>query len=240
MKVNNMEITPQIKGDIAVAKTIVDLTEKEYTTFIPTISGHLRFDLVAYKNNVFYKIQCKYSPNGLIYGKTPSNEKGKYLFYKEGDFDYYAIYSPKINKVLYPSIKYKDSSIAIDIPSSPTPFYWWEDFINFTDNAEKKTYKDFGLFTKGYVNNGLTTFSKITIPPKELLSALLWEKPINRIADQFNVNYKTIDVWVKYYGLTKPYTGYWSNKKVIDKSSGKSLEELYKEYNSEYKDYNKT
>ncbi len=47
------------KGDIGVLKCQADLGERGYKIFV-SISEHLPFDFVAYKNKKFYRIQAKY------------------------------------------------------------------------------------------------------------------------------------------------------------------------------------
>lgn len=160
------------KGDLAVAKTIADLTSKEYAILTPTISEHLRFDLVAYKDTKFTRIQCKYSINGFIMNGTSWNDKnGNHKrMYEESDFDYYAIYLPDIDEVVYPSIKFSGCTIRSTIPNSPTPFYWWKDFIQFTDTTNKKTYKEFEyvLSNQGQFKPGVEQPWNHGRPPKEL------------------------------------------------------------------------
>ena len=79
------------KGDLGVAKTLLDLTEKGYVVFTPLITEHLPFDLVAYDFINFYKIQVKYRENGVISDSTSWNDiNGNHKkFYKKNDFDLY-------------------------------------------------------------------------------------------------------------------------------------------------------
>lgn len=123
------------KGNIAVAKTICDLTEKGYTTFTPTISEHLPFDVLAYKDNVFYRIQVKYSADGMVNKRSSwANKQGTHnIKYNKSDFDYYAIYLPNINTVIYPSSSFKGYTIRTIPPTISCEFWWWEDFTTFTD-----------------------------------------------------------------------------------------------------------
>lgn len=48
------------KGDLAAAKVIADLVEKEYSVFVPVVTEHTPFDLIAYKDGKCYRIQAKY------------------------------------------------------------------------------------------------------------------------------------------------------------------------------------
>lgn len=198
------------KGDLAVAKTMLDLTTKDYSVFVPAITEHLPFDIIAYKANKCYRIQCKYSSDHAIKNKTIwSNKNGPHIkLYDNKDFDYYAIYLPDIDKVVYPSIKFGGKYIATAIPNSATPFYWWEDFVNFTDDATKKSYKDFGgtitqTVTEAVISGRLKR-RKVQRPTKEELEKLLLEKPATKIAEQFGVSDKSIAKWAKSYGIIKP------------------------------------
>ncbi len=135
------------KGDLAVAFVIADLSIKNYSCFIPVISEHLPFDLIAYKNNQSFRLQVKYSCNGFIKNKTSwSDKNGTHTrYYDKNDFDYYAIYSPVLNKVLYPSVIFGGKKISYSLPNSASKFFWFEDFLDFTDYAEKKNYQNFNF-----------------------------------------------------------------------------------------------
>ena len=198
------------KGDIGVAKTIADLTTKGYTLFAPIISEHLRFDLVAFKNNTFFKIQCKYSSTGTVPYRTSWSRKNGFCDreYKSEDLDYFAIYLPQIDRVLYPNFSFAGIKIRTTVPNSPIPFYWWEDFTDLTDKADKRTYTEF--------NKKLTrpSTNKVNIlPSKEELQNLLWEKPKTKIAEQYGVSDSAVEKWCKKYEVEKPPRGYWLKSK---------------------------
>lgn len=206
----------KVKGDIAAAKTILDLVEKGYSVFTPVVSEHLRFDLVAYKNNNFYRIQVKYAANNKIKAHTIYSDASGWheKKYEPNDFDFYAIYLPSIDKVVYPSIKFAGCYIATKIPKSATPFYWWEDFTDLTQEASKHSYKEFGIdLTTRKVNpNSKMHTRKVERPFKEELEKLVWEKPASQIAKDFGVSGKAIEKWCKAYGIQKPPRGYWTKK----------------------------
>ena len=138
------------KGDLAVVLVIADLTKKGYYCLTPVVSEHLPFDLIAYKDNKCYRIQSKYSEDGFIKNVNSwSDRKGTHKRkYNQQDFDYYGLYLPNIDKIVYPAIKFGGAKIAFTVSKSATPFYWWEDFLSFTDEACKKTYRDFGVSLK--------------------------------------------------------------------------------------------
>lgn len=212
------------KGDIAVTQAIADLTLKGYAILTPTVSEHLPFDFIAYKDGKIFRIQSKYSSDGTAVSKTSWNDKnGNHSKkYNENDFDYYALYLPQIKKVIYPSIKFAGLSFRVDIPNAANPFYWYEDFLDFTDNAQKKTYKDFGIelthSKTQAVIDGCIKRRKVDRPSKEELTKMLWEKPTLQIAKDFGVSDKAIEKWAKAYGIVKPARGYWAKKAKENKS----------------------
>jgi hypothetical protein len=57
------------KGDLAVAIVIADLTKKGYGIFLH-LSEHLPIDLIAYKDEKCFRIQCKYSADGELNYKS--------------------------------------------------------------------------------------------------------------------------------------------------------------------------
>lgn len=144
------------KGDLATIEAMSDLTRQGYAILSPVVTEHLPFDFIAYKDSISFRVQAKYSSNGFISKKTSWNDKhGNHKkLYDANDFDYYAIYLPDINRVVYPHIDFRGCTISSKMRNSATPFYWWEDFITFTKNTKKKTYKDFGykLINIGHQN----------------------------------------------------------------------------------------
>jgi len=96
------------KADIGVAKVIADLTEKSYVPCIP-LSEHQAYDIVAvHEKGEAIRIQVKYAtlkPNGTVevrYRRNWSDSNGAHTeCYKKEEFDYYAIYCPEKNTVVY-------------------------------------------------------------------------------------------------------------------------------------------
>ncbi|MDJ0737052.1 MAG: group I intron-associated PD-(D/E)XK endonuclease [Nostocaceae cyanobacterium] len=204
------------KGDIAAAKAIADLVCKGYSIFTPVVSEHLPFDLIVYKDGQCYRIQAKYSCNGEIKNKTSWADKNgtHQKKYKAEDFDFYAVYLPDIDRVVYPSINFGGCCIRTQIPKSATPFYWWEDFTDFTEQAFKRTYKEFGvdLSTRKVNSDSRIHTRKVERPSKEELEKLVWSKPTTQIGKQFGVSDKAVEKWCKTYGIEKPPRGYWVKK----------------------------
>lgn len=132
-----------IKGNLAVARVILDLTQRGFV-ILNLLSEQLPFDLVAYKNGKFIRFQVKYSCRKKKSGAHEiKNQKYKWYDksctqYKKGDFDYFAVYLPEIDKVIYPSIKFGGIMIRSTPPKLNVPCYYYQDFINFTDKASKR------------------------------------------------------------------------------------------------------
>lgn len=188
------------KGDIGLTKVIADLTEKGYDVFAPIGGEHLPYDLIINANNKLLKIQVKYRVGPVIPIK-----------YKQTDFDYFAIYNPEHNIVIYPHISYMGKRINFKIPTAAHPFYWYDDFLNLTEfGIKQKTYKDFGYeLTKSISKTEKSKYLKIIKPSKEELNKLIWEKEIIEIAEDFGVSEKAIKKWCKDYEIEKPKRGHW-------------------------------
>ena len=214
----------KLKGDIGAIQVIADLVKKGYVTFTPVVCESLPFDIIAYKDGVMKRIQCKYSSDGYVTPKTSWTDKnGSHAKqYCDDDFDYYGVYLPSIDRVVYPSVKFRGIKIATEVRNAATPFYWWEDFTDFTDVAEKKSYKDFGKeLTKSFTERAQTSraeYRKVVRPSKEELTKLLWEMPTIKVAAQFGVSDKAVEKWAKSYGIQKPPRGYWAKKASENKN----------------------
>ncbi|MFB2877554.1 group I intron-associated PD-(D/E)XK endonuclease [Floridanema aerugineum] len=205
----------KVKGDVAVAKAIADLTARGYVVFTPVFSEHLPFDLVVWKDNEFIRIQVKYSSFGKVAGYTCWNDKkGTHQRkYKTGDFECYAIYLPEKDRVIYPSIDYRGVNIRTELPNSPTPFYWWEDFLKLGSKAEKRKLEDFGVKVKIHkAYKARINTRKVERPSKKELEKLVWEKPTTQIAQTFGVSDQAVAKWCKAYKIKKPPRGYWAKK----------------------------
>ena len=91
------------KGDIGLTKVIADLTTKGLVPCIP-LSEHQPYDIVAIgKDGMAYKFQVKYASlkdNGTIdvrFRRCWADKNGTHIgHYAEEEFDYYAIYCPKV------------------------------------------------------------------------------------------------------------------------------------------------
>ena len=90
-------------------------------------------------------MQAKYSTLGNV-NKTTYSGDGTKNYYKEDDFDYYAVYLPEIDQCIYPSIKYGGAHFRFTKCNSATPFYWYEDFLEFTENFLSFKYNNINDF----------------------------------------------------------------------------------------------
>ena len=188
------------KGDIALMKTTLDLTLKGYNIFLP-ISEHLPFDFIAYKDGKCFRMQAKFTAGGQVKNTTYSGDKSV-NHYKDDDFDYYAAYLPEVDKCIYPSIKFAGAAFRCTKCNSATPFYWYEDFLEFTDYAEKKNYRDMGwtidvLMNENIVNRTMKR-RKVERPPLEEIIKLVEEKGYSETGRMFGVSDNAVRKWIKF------------------------------------------
>lgn len=189
------------KGDIACAIVIADLTKKGFVVFSPCVTEHCSVDLIAYKDNKMYRIQCKYSSDGVAKDKTSwADKNGNHTKkYDSNDFDYYAIYLPEIDRVVYPSIKFSGIKIRTKPINAANEFWWWEDFTELTDEATTKNYADFDLpKPKTFLNlKGATR--KAVRPEKEVLLKQIDELGYCGTGRIYGVSDNAIRKWLNAY-----------------------------------------
>ncbi len=127
------------KADIGLCKVISDLTVKRYTPCIP-LSEHQAYDIVAISTKGrALKIQVKYATlkkNGTIevrFRRNWADSKGSYTkAYSVEEFDYYAIYCPEKDVVLYvPNIKSCPKNIRFGATANNQARYvkWADDYL---------------------------------------------------------------------------------------------------------------
>lgn len=116
-----MEHHTKNKGDLGVLKAQVDLCSKGYLILTP-LSEHSPFDLVAYKNGEFIRIQVKYrsvNSKGFLFvrfSSSYSTSKGcreKPVDKKE--IDLYSVFCPDTDKCYYFDPKKFKSTVNIRI-----------------------------------------------------------------------------------------------------------------------------
>ena len=201
-----------IKANIAQSKVCADLLIKGHLPFVPTGEYYTPFDLlVVTKNKRYLKLQVKYITDGKVPNGTAGGYNGS-KSYKDGDFEYYAIYLPTVDAVIYPSFKFKGCVIATKPRKSATEFWWYKDFLDFTDTVQKRSYKEFNITLKGNTTPRIGR-RKCIHPSKEELEKMLWMKPTTQIAQERGVSDNAVARWAKEYGIDKPPRGYWMKKK---------------------------
>ncbi len=205
VRLQEFKMDTNVKGQLGQTKVIVDLIEKGFEIFIPYCNDGV-VDLIAIKDNVTYRLQCKYMDTLRAIGNCIQNH-GNNRKYGVNDFDYYAIYLPNLDRVIYPSILFAGLTIRTELPVvQSADFYWWEDFVNFTDFAERHKISEWGLKSK-YIPQ--LKSRKVERPSKEVLEKLVWEKPTTKIGLDFGVTDKAVEKWCKLYNIDKPSRGYW-------------------------------
>lgn len=203
-----------LKCDLAIIKVMEDLIDKGYIPLTP-FSEQYPFDIVAMHpiKKIYYRLQIKYTggnrsskymPTGKTYGKNKISRG-----YSSNAFDYYAVYIPNINVVIYPPISLKGKRISTVV--GQRPFYWYKDYLNFTGgNPKKQTAKSLSMILPVY--KGHAGVRKVKWPTKVKLKTLVWKKPTEKIALDFNVSSNAVTKWCKSYGISKPPRGYWTKQ----------------------------
>jgi len=114
------------KADVGLAKVIADLVDKGYTPCIP-LSEHQPYDLLAVLDNgSVFKLQVKYASlksSGKIdinFRTSWADKHGTHIrHYKKEDFDYYAVYCPEKDKVVYvPNADNSPKTIRFEKPAN--------------------------------------------------------------------------------------------------------------------------
>ncbi len=95
------------KGDLGVLKAQVDLFEQGFTICVPQ-TEHAPFDLVAYRNAEFFRVQVKYralEENGVLQVKFStcwSDRSGTHSVpVDKSEVDLYCIYCPNTDECYY-------------------------------------------------------------------------------------------------------------------------------------------
>jgi len=137
----------KVKADIGVSKVIADLTLKGYVPCIP-LSEHQPYDIVAvHHTGKVYKIQVKYASlkrNGIInVGHRCSwvDSHGTHIrHYTRNEFDYYAIYCPEKEVVLYvPNVSRCPKSIRFDKSANNQSHNvkWFHDYLKLNESPQR-------------------------------------------------------------------------------------------------------
>ena len=95
------------KGDLGVLKIQADLCQQGFMLAIP-LTEHAPFDIIAYKNGKFYRVQAKYRTldnKGVVSVSLQNTWSDKYGVHKKAipkdEIDVMAIYCPEVEQCFY-------------------------------------------------------------------------------------------------------------------------------------------
>ena len=220
------------KGDLAVARVAVDLTEKKWFVLSPIYAEHLAFDLLAYKlvkgKPRYIRVQVKSSPKfGLTTvwkNHTKIVEKSSY---SSQTIDFFASYIEEQSCVVYVSVKLLENlkrtssvSMRYELPDSPNSFWWYEDFLDIsTSRKHKRKLSDFGAVATASLNGKRATDANSRYGDLSNLQKKVWKFTLRDIAPKYEVS----DVALRKYCISRnillPPTGYFvmseENKKNV-------------------------
>ena len=109
------------KGDLGVLKAQVDLFEQGFTICVPQ-TEHSPFDLVAYKNGKFRRVQVKYralAKNGALeikFSTCWADRHGTHIVpVDKNEVDLYCVYCPDTDECYYLDPKEYGSSTSLRV-----------------------------------------------------------------------------------------------------------------------------
>ncbi len=137
----------KVKADIGLSKAIADLTIKGYVACVP-LSEHQPYDIVVVgQDGRVYKLQVKYASlknNRTInvgFRSSWADKNGTHIrHYAKNDFDYYAIYCPEKEVVLYvpndpkcpKTIRFNQSA-----NNQSRNVKWFTDYLNLNGSPQR-------------------------------------------------------------------------------------------------------
>lgn len=193
-------------GDLGLIKIMADLAEKGWACFLP-VSEHLAVDLIAtkrMKNGIdrIIRIQAKYT-SGEEVRKVSNSTR-----YDESDFDYYAVYMARLDKVLYVKSDWPATVIATEHRKGYTGFYWWKDFRKIKSECPcKRTYAEMGYIPTADTSRSPDT--KIEWPDDDRLQRMILKYPLTSLGKKLGVSDNAIRKRAKSRSLILPAIGYW-------------------------------
>ncbi len=112
------------KGDLGVLKAQVDLFEQGFTICLPQ-TEHAPFDIVAYKEGVFRRVQVKYrtlGQNGALQIKFANcwvDRNGLHIVpIDKNEVDLYCIYCPETDQCYYLEPNKFRSNVSLRVEAS--------------------------------------------------------------------------------------------------------------------------
>ena len=125
----------KVKGDLGVLKAQVSLYEQGYLILQP-VTEHAPFDLVAYKDGVFKRIQVKYKSldkTGALtihFRSCWADKNGTHMkAVNKEDIDLYCVYCPETDECYYLDPNDHDSSVTLRVEAPKNNQY---KYVNFT------------------------------------------------------------------------------------------------------------
>lgn len=200
----------KLKGDIAVAAVILDLTKRGYIISEP-MSENSPYDLICDTGEKLLRIQVKYRSDSKIPNKTSWTDKNGTHENKIDitKIDYFALVNEDYSKICYPLSNMAGLTIAFEVPNSDTPYNWYEDYINLQTNIQPKR-KNNNVDYSNRIKSLVVQPAKINWPTVEDMTKLVMEKPTSQLAIELGVSDVAIGKFCKKHNIAKPPRGYWS------------------------------
>lgn len=205
----------KLKGDIAVAAVILDLTKKGYIISEP-MSENAPYDLICDTGCKLLRIQVKYRSDRMIPNKTSWSDKhGTHQnMIDVSKIDYFAMVCHDYSIICYPLAAMAGSTISYIIPNSATPFHWYEDYLDFKEEIQPKHKNDNVNYTN-QINNLKPKPCKIEWPSITQMQKLVYEKPTSQLAIDLGVSDVAIGKFCKKHNIAKPPRGHWSKNPTM-------------------------
>lgn len=129
----------KLKGDIAVAAVIFDLTKKGYILSEP-MSENAPYDLICDTGSKLYKLQVKYRKSGEIpYRTSWSDKNGNHNnLIDTNAIDYFALVNEDYSKICYPPSIMAGSTIRFEPPKANCEYHWYENYLTFKEDIQPK------------------------------------------------------------------------------------------------------
>lgn len=112
------------KGDLGVLKAQLDLYEQGYTILTP-LTEHESFDLVAYKDGEFKRVQVKYralNDKGVLAVAFESSWADKNGTHRQRvdkkEIDIYCVYCPETDECYYFDVRINEKAVSLRIEPS--------------------------------------------------------------------------------------------------------------------------
>jgi hypothetical protein len=230
-------------GDLAVARVLADLIEKQWFVMQPCISEHLPFDLLAYRivegKPEYLRIQVK-AANEFRTDAAPGRKGVRYT----GDtIDLFATYLRDVGVCAYFPIALCGASytcLTTKVPNSANEFWWYEDFLEPNASIEGRVKSNFRRFkekldyvprpriaTKKSVEavEALANPKKERYPSPAMLQKMVWEESFVSLGNKFDVSDVAIRKHCKSLNLLLPPQGYFAMSDASRELIRKKFEE---------------